>query len=209
MPNSLCNRTLFLINLFLFSSLLSGSDKYHPDDVINQIRSAILAPGGYSFDVFWTYEYDDDLWSGEGDLKVLRGNYLLLTLDHQQVLIKNDTLFTFYHETGQVVADWFDRKDPANFFSILLGELPSFKVIEVKDQSDSQVAVTLRADTMVGFDQLSIIVDSQTWLPISMTAEAGEDILVSVVINKVETLADPFDLIHGILKGTEFIDLRK
>lgn len=207
--NSLRFRSSPLIAFLLISTVLYGVDELPADEIVNRIRSSILTPEGYSFNVLWTYEYDGDLWVGEGEMKILGRDYLKLTLDYQQILIKNDTLFTRYKETDQVVADWFDRTDPANFFSILLGEMPGFVLYKVEDLSVSQIAVTFHSETMVGFDTLRMIVDKETWLPISMTAEAGEDIRVEVQITKAATLADPLELSSGSLTGSEFIDLRE
>ena len=142
-------------------------------------------------------------------MKILGRDYLRLDLDYQQILIKHDTLFTRYEETDQVVADWFDRTDPANFFSILLGEMPGFVVNEVVDLSETQIAVTLRAETMVGFDTLRMIVNRETWLPVSMSAEAGEDIRVEVQIKEAAPLTNPLELANEKLTGSEFIDLRE
>ena len=142
-------------------------------------------------------------------MKILGRDYLKLTLDYQQVLIKFDTLFTRYEKTDQVVADWFDRNDPANFFSILLGEMPGFFEDEVEILSEMQIAVTLRAETMVGFETLRMIVNRETWLPNSITAEAGEDIRVNVQIRETAPLANPLELTGGVLTASEFIDLRE
>jgi len=207
--NSLRFHSSPLIAFLLIGTVLYGVDEIPADEIVNRIRSSILTPEGYSFNVLWTYEYDGDLWIGEGVMKILGRDYLKLTLDYQQILIKNDTLFTRYEETDQVVADWFDRTDPANFFSILLGEMPGFALDKVEDLSVSQIAITFHAETMVGFDTLRMIVDRETWLPISMTAEAGEDIRVEVQITKASTLADPLELRNGSLVGSEFIDLRE
>ena len=108
-----------------------------------------------------------------------------------------------------MVADWFDRSDPANFFSILLGEMPGFFEDEVEILSEMQIAVTLRSETMVGFETLRMIVNRETWLPNSITAEAGEDIRVNVQIRETAPLANPLELTGGVLTGSEFIDLRE
>ena len=209
MANNLRFSSFPLIIFLFIGTVLFGTNKLPADEVVKKIRSSILAPEGYRFDVLWTYEYDDDIWTGEGIMKILGRDYLRLDLDYQQILIKHDTLFTRYEETDQVVADWFDRTDPANFFSILLGEMPGFVVNEVVDLSETQIAVTLRAETMVGFDTLRMIVNRETWLPVSMSAEAGEDIRVEVQIKEAAPLANPLELTGGVLTGSEFIDLRE
>ena len=142
-------------------------------------------------------------------MKVLGQDYLKLNLDYQQILIKHDTLFTRYEETNQVVADWFDRTDPANFFSILLGEMPGFTLDKVDILTERQIDVTLCAETMVGFDTLRMIVDRETWLPVSMSAVAGEDIRVDVKIKEAAPLINPLELTNKKLPGSEFIDLRE
>ncbi len=207
MANNLRFSSFPLIIFLFIGTVLFGTNKLPADEVVKKIRSSILAPEGHRFDVLWTYEYDDDIWTGEGIMKILGRDYLKLTLDYQQILIKFDTLFTRYEKTDQVVADWFDRNDPANFFSILLGEMPGFVVNEVVDLSETQIAVTLRAETMVGFDTLRMIVDRGTWLPNSITAEAGEDIRVNVQIRETAPLANPLELNGGVLTGSEFLDL--
>ncbi len=209
MANNLRFSSFPLIIFLFIGTVLFGTNKLPADEVVKKIRSSILAPEGHRFDVLWTYEYDDDIWTGEGIMKILGRDYLKLTLDYQQILIKFDTLFTRYEKTDQVVADWFDRNDPANFFSILLGEMPGFVVNEVVDLSETQIAVTLRAETMVGFDTLRMIVNRETWLPVSMSAEAGEDIRVEVQIKEAAPLTNPLELANEKLTGSEFIDLRE
>ena len=209
MANNLRFSSFPLIIFLFIGTVLFGANKLPADEVVKKIRSSILAPEGHRFDVLWTYEYDDDIWTGEGIMKILGRDYLKLTLDYQQILIKFDTLFTRYEKTDQVVADWFDRNDPANFFSILLGEMPGFVVNEVVDLSETQIAVTLRAETMVGFDTLRMIVNRETWLPVSMSAEAGEDIRVEVQIKEAAPLTNPLELANEKLTGSEFIDLRE
>ena len=209
MANNLRFSSFPLIIFLFIGTVLFGTNKLPADEVVKKIRSSILAPEGYRFDVLWTYEYDDDIWTGEGIMKILGRDYLKLTLDYQQILIKFDTLFTRYEKTDQVVADWFDRNDPANFFSILLGEMPGFFEDEVEILSEMQIAVTLRAETMVGFETLRMIVNRETWLPNSITAEAGEDIRVNVQIRETAPLANPLELTGGVLTGSEFIDLRE
>jgi len=209
MANNLRFSSFPLIIFLFIGTVLFGANKLPADEVVKKIRSSILAPEGHRFDVLWTYEYDDDIWTGEGIMKILGRDYLKLTLDYQQILIKFDTLFTRYEKTDQVVADWFDRNDPANFFSILLGEMPGFFEDEVEILSEMQIAVTLRSETMVGFETLRMIVNRETWLPNSITAEAGEDIRVNVQIRETAPLANPLELTGGVLTGSEFIDLRE
>ena len=209
MANNLRFSSFPLIIFLFIGTVLFGTNKLPADEVVKKIRSSILAPEGHRFDVLWTYEYDDDIWTGEGIMKILGRDYLKLTLDYQQILIKFDTLFTRYEKTDQVVADWFDRTDPANFFSILLGEMPGFFEDEVEILSEMQIAVTLRSETMVGFETLRMIVNRETWLPNSITAEAGEDIRVNVQIRETAPLANPLELTGGVLTGSEFIDLRE
>ena len=209
MANNFRVTLLFLITFFITDNFLQSDDALLPNEVISQIKSALLSSDGNNFEVVWTYEYDGDFWTGDGRMKILGRDYLRLDLDYQQILIKYDTLFTRYEKTDQVVADWFDRTDPANFFSILLGEMPGFVVNEVVDLSETQIAVTLRAETMVGFDTLRMIVNRETWLPVSMSAEAGEDIRVEVQIKEAAPLANPLELTGGVLTGSEFIDLRE
>lgn len=209
MANNLRFSSFPLIIFLFIGTVLFGTNKLPADEVVKKIRSSILTPEGHRFDVLWTYEYDDDIWTGEGIMKILGRDYLKLTLDYQQILIKFDTLFTRYEKTDQVVADWFDRNDPANFFSILLGEMPGFFEDEVEILSEMQIAVTLRSETMVGFETLRMIVNRETWLPNSITAEAGEDIRVNVQIRETAPLANPLELTGGVLTGSEFIDLRE
>ena len=209
MTNNIRVTLLFLITFFITDNFLQSDDALLPNEVISQIKSALLSSDGNNFEVVWTYEYDGDFWTGDGRMKILGRDYLRLDLDYQQILIKHDTLFTRYEETDQVVADWFDRTDPANFFSILLGEMPGFVVNEVVDLSETQIAVTLRAETMVGFDTLRMIVNRETWLPVSMSAEAGEDIRVEVQIKEAAPLTNPLELANEKLTGSEFIDLRE
>ena len=209
MANNLRFSSFPLIIFLFIGTVLFGTNKLPADEVVKKIRSSILAPEGHRFDVLWTYEYDDDIWTGEGIMKILGRDYLKLTLDYQQILIKFDTLFTRYEKTDQVVADWFDRNDPANFFSILLGEMPGFFEDKVEILSEMQIAVTLRSETMVGFETLRMIVNRETWLPNSITAEAGEDIRVNVQIRETAPLANPLELTGGVLTGSEFIDLRE
>ena len=209
MTNNIRVTLLFLIAFFITDNFLQSDDALLPNDVLSQIKSALLSSDGNNFEVVWTYEYDGDFWTGDGRMKILGRDYLRLDLDYQQILIKHDTLFTRYEETDQVVADWFDRTDPANFFSILLGEMPGFVVNEVVDLSETQIAVTLRAETMVGFDTLRMIVNRETWLPVSMSAEAGEDIRVEVQIKEAAPLTNPLELANEKLTGSEFIDLRE
>jgi outer membrane lipoprotein-sorting protein len=209
MANNFRVTLLFLITFFITDNFLQSDDALLPNEVISQIKSALLSSDGNNFEVVWTYEYDGDFWTGDGRMKILGRDYLRLDLDYQQILIKHDTLFTRYEETDQVVADWFDRTDPANFFSILLGEMPGFVVNEVVDLSETQIAVTLRAETMVGFDTLRMIVNRETWLPVSMSAEAGEDIRVEVQIKEAAPLTNPLELANEKLTGSEFIDLRE
>jgi len=209
MANNFRVTLLFLITFFITDNFLQSDDALLPNEVISQIKSALLSSDGNNFEVVWTYEYDGDFWTGDGSMKILGRDYLRLDLDYQQILIKHDTLFTRYEETDQVVADWFDRTNPANFFSILLGEMPGFVVNEVVDLSETQIAVTLRAETMVGFDTLRMIVNRETWLPVSMSAEAGEDIRVEVQIKEAAPLTNPLELANEKLTGSEFIDLRE
>jgi outer membrane lipoprotein-sorting protein len=209
MANNFRVTLLFLITFFITDNFLQSDDALLPNDVLSQIKSALLSSDGNNFEVVWTYEYDGDFWTGDGRMKILGRDYLRLDLDYQQILIKHDTLFTRYEETDQVVADWFDRTDPANFFSILLGEMPGFFEDEVEILSEMQIAVTLRAETMVGFDTLRMIVDRGTWLPVSMSAEAGEDIRVEVQIKEAAPLTNPLELVNEKLTGSEFIDLRE
>lgn len=209
MANNFRVTLLFLITFFITDNFLQSDDALLPNEVISQIKSALLSSDGNNFEVVWTYEYDGDFWTGDGSMKILGRDYLRLDLDYQQILIKHDTLFTRYEETDQVVADWFDRTDPANFFSILLGEMPGFFEDEVEILSEMQIAVTLRSETMVGFETLRMIVNRETWLPNSITAEAGEDIRVNVQIRETAPLANPLELTGGVLTGSEFIDLRE
>ena len=209
MANNFRVTLLFLITFFITDNFLQSDDALLPNDVLSQIKSALLSSDGNNFEVVWTYEYDGDFWTGDGRMKILGRDYLRLDLDYQQILIKHDTLFTRYEETDQVVGDWFDRTVPANFFSILLGEMPGFVVNEVVDLSETQIAVTLRAETMVGFDTLRMIVNRETWLPVSMSAEAGEDIRVEVQIKEAAPLTNPLELANEKLTGSEFIDLRE
>lgn len=209
MANNFRVTLLFLITFFITDNFLQSDDALLPNEVISQIKSALLSSDGNNFEVVWTYEYDGDFWTGDGSMKILGRDYLRLDLDYQQILIKHDTLFTRYEETDQVVADWFDRTNPANFFSILLGEMPGFVVNEVVDLSETQIAVTLRAETMVGFDTLRMIVNRETWLPVSMSAEAGEDIRVEVQIKEAALLTNPLELANEKLTGSQFIDLRE
>ena len=209
MANNFRVTLLFLITFFITDNFLQCDDALLPNDVLSQIKSALLSSDGNNFEVVWTYEYDGDFWTGDGRMKILGRDYLRLDLDYQQILIKHDTLFTRYEETDQVVADWFDRTDPANFFSILLGEMPGFFEDEVEILSEIHIAVTLRAETMVGFDTLRMIVDRETWLPVSMSAEAGEDIRVEVQIKEAAPLTNPLELANEKLTGSEFIDLRE
>ncbi len=209
MANNFRVTLLFLITFFITDNFLQSDDALLPNDVLSQIKSALLSSDGNNFEVVWTYEYDGDFWTGDGRMKILGRDYLRLDLDYQQILIKHDTLFTRNEETDQVVADWFDRTDPANFFSILLGEMPGFVVNEVVDLSETQIAVTLRAETMVGFDTLRMIVNRETWLPVSMSAEAGEDIRVEVQIKEAAPLTNPLELANEKITGSEFIDLRE
>ena len=200
---------LSLITLLLLFNFLYSEDNLLDVDVVDKVKSSILSTDGHSFKVVWTYEYDGDIWTGEGSMKVLGQGYLKLNLDYQQIQIKHDTLFTRYEETNQVVADWFDRTDPANFFSILLGEMPGFTLDKVDILTERQIDVTLRAETMVGFDTLRMIVDRETWLPVSMSAVAGEDIRVDVQIKEAAPLTNPLELTNEKLTGSEFIDLRE
>ena len=87
--------------------------------------------------------------------------------------------------------------------------MPGFVVNEVVDLSETQIAVTLRAETMVGFETLRMIVNRETWLPVSMSAEAGEDIRVEVQIKEAAPLTNPLELANEKLTGSEFIDLRE
>ncbi len=200
---------LSLITLLLLFHFLYSEDNLLDVEVVDKVKSSILSADGHSFKVVWTYEYDGDIWTGEGSMKVLGQDYLKLNLDYQQILIKHDTLFTRYEETNQVVADWFDRTDPANFFSILLGEMPGFTLDKVDILTERQIDVTLCAETMVGFDTLRMIVDRETWLPVSMSAVAGEDIRVDVKIKEPPQLINPLELTNKKLPGSEFIDLRE
>ena len=200
---------LSLITLLLLFNFLYSEDNLPDVEVVDKVKSSILSADGRSFKVVWTYEYDGDIWTGEGSMKVLGQDYLKLNLDYQQIQIKHDTLFTRYEETNQVVADWFDRTDPANFFSILLGEMPGFTLDKVDILTERQIVVTLRAETMVGFDTLRMIVDRETWLPVSMSAVAGEDIRVDVQIKEAAPLTNPLELTNEKLTGSEFIDLRE
>ncbi len=207
--NNFSRTFLSLITLLLLFNLLYSEDNLLDVDVVDKVKSSILSADGRSFKVVWTYEYDGDIWTGEGSMKVLGQDYLKLNLDYQQIQIKHDTLFTRYEETNQVVADWFDRTDPANFFSILLGEMPGFTLDKVDILTERKIVVTLRAETMVGFDTLRMIVDRETWLPVSMSAVAGEDIRVDVQIKEAAPLTNPFELTNEKLTGSEFIDLRE
>ena len=207
--NNFSRTFLSLITLLLLFNFLYSEDNLLDVDIVDKVKSSILSTDGRSFKVVWTYEYDGDIWTGEGSMKVLGQDYLKLNLDYQQIQIKHDTLFTRYEETDQVVADWFDRTDPANFFSILLGEMPGFTLDKVDILTERKIVVTLRAETMVGFDTLRMIVDRETWLPVSMSAVAGEDIRVDVQIKEAAPLTNPFELTNEKLTGSEFIDLRE
>ena len=207
--NNFSRTFLSLITLLLLFNFLYSEDNLPDVEVVDKVKSSILSADGRSFKVVWTYEYDGDIWTGEGSMKVLGQDYLKLNLDYQQIQIKHDTLFTRYEETNQVVADWFDRTDPANFFSILLGEMPGFTLDKVDILTERKIVVTLRAETMVGFDTLRMIVDRETWLPVSMSAVAGEDIRVDVQIKEAAPLTNPFELTNEKLTGSEFIDLRE
>ena len=207
--NNFSRTFLSLITLLLLFNFLYSEDNLPDVEVVDKVKSSILSADGRSFKVVWTYEYDGDIWTGEGSMKVLGQDYLKLNLDYQQIQIKHDTLFTRYEETNQVVADWFDRTDPANFFSILLGEMPGFTLDKVDILTERQIDVTLRAETMVGFDTLRMIVDRETWLPVSMSAVAGEDIRVDVQIKEAAPLTNPLELTNEKLTGSEFIDLRE
>jgi len=207
--NNFSRTYLSLITLLLLFNFLYSEDNLPDVEVVDKVKSSILSADGRSFKVVWTYEYDGDIWTGEGSMKVLGQDYLKLNLDYQQIQIKHDTLFTRYEETNQVVADWFDRTDPANFFSILLGEMPGFTLDKVDILTERKIVVTLRAETMVGFDTLRMIVDRETWLPVSMSAVAGEDIRVDVQIKEAAPLTNPLELTNEKLTGSEFIDLRE
>ncbi len=207
--NNFSRTFLSLITLLLLFNFLYSEDNLPDVEVVDKVKSSILSADGRSFKVVWTYEYDGDIWTGEGSMKVLGQDYLKLNLDYQQIQIKHDTLFTRYEETNQVVADWFDRTDPANFFSILLGEMPGFTLDKVDILTERKIVVTLRAETMVGFDTLRMIVDRETWLPVSMSAVAGEDIRVDVQIKEAAPLTNPLELTNEKLTGSEFIDLRE
>ena len=109
MANNFRVTLLFLITFFITDNFLQSDDALLPNDVLSQIKSALLSSDGNNFEVVWTYEYDGDFWTGDGRMKILGRDYLRLDLDYQQILIKHDTLFTRYEETDQVVADWLHQ----------------------------------------------------------------------------------------------------
>lgn len=99
MANNFRVTLLFLITFFITDNFLQSDDALLPNDVLSQIKSALLSSDGNNFEVVWTYEYDGDFWTGDGRMKILGRDYLRLDLDYQQILIKHDTLFTRYEET--------------------------------------------------------------------------------------------------------------
>jgi len=78
MANNLRFSSFPLIIFLFIGTVLFGANKLPADEVVKKIRSSILAPEGHRFDVLWTYEYDDDIWTGEGIMKILGRDYLKL-----------------------------------------------------------------------------------------------------------------------------------
>ncbi len=180
-----------------------------PELILDHLVTSVADTGGLVFTVQWYYEFEGDSWTGEGTLQVLGKDYLKLELPYQEVLIKKSTIMMKYPETDQLIIDHFNRQDPSNIFALFLGEFDLFYVESAERVGTSLVELLLVGKTMVGFDKLKILVDENSWLPQLIYATAGEDIQVSIRINRVLPLNDPKCLIQGNLTAGEIIDLRE
>ncbi len=179
------------------------------NEVLENVKSFLWDPRGRQFTIRWYYTVGEDVWKGDGMLQILGRDYLRFTLPEQEILIKGSVVMSWFRETDQVIIDDFDRRDPGNVFSVLLGELNEFSVLESRSDSDSTLLLKLRNETLIGFEELDISVDKREWTPVLIRAKAGEDMSVVIEIVDSETLPRPDDLINASLNGSEMIDLRE
>ncbi|MBC8174483.1 MAG: hypothetical protein H8E82_02350 [Candidatus Marinimicrobia bacterium] len=205
----------FLISLVCFffltraTTLNSQNLIKTPELILDHLVTSVADTGGLVFKVQWYYEFEGDSWTGEGTLQILGKDYLKLELPYQEVLIQKSTIMMKYPETDQLIIDHFNRQDPSNIFALFLGEFDLFYVKSAERVGTSLVELLLVGKTMVGFDTLRILVDENSWLPQLIYATAGEDIQVSIQINRVLPLNDPELLIQGEMTAGEIIDLRE
>ncbi|MFQ6673649.1 MAG: hypothetical protein ACE5GH_02545, partial [Fidelibacterota bacterium] len=176
-------------------------------DILRNVQEALMDPRGHELSVEWQTRFEGESWQGEGTLQILGSDYLMLTLPYQKVLIKKTTVMTWYRKTDQVIIDYFDRDDPSNLFSILLGDFSHFSVHESKALSDSITILRLKAKWLVGFEELELTVNEVTWMPEAITAEAGDGWTVTIQVLEDLPLKYPENLVNATLEGSGMIDL--
>lgn len=200
---------VFLLLGFPIESPSFSPSQSTGQDVLEKVKSALWDPEGREFAVLWTYGVGDDVWTGDGSLKILGQDYLRLALPHQEILIQESVVMTWFRETDQVIIDRFDRNDPGNIFSLLLGELNRFRVIESKRDGESAILLELRNETLIGFEELEISVDPRSWLPISILAKVDEEMTMRIEVVDSGRLENPGRMRASTLEGSEVIDLRE
>lgn len=185
------------------------SQRVDSREALSRVRSSLLDPGGRDLSVRWKYVLGSDMWDGNGSLKIFGADYLKLTLEHQEILIQKSVVTSWFRETDQVIIDFFDRHDTSNIFSILLGDFSGFSSSMRSYSEDSLLVLTLKNETLVGFEELHMSIDEDSWLPTSISVRSGEDMELTIDILDARRLEDVNELTNATLTGREVIDLRE
>ncbi|MFQ6616568.1 MAG: hypothetical protein ACE5HZ_07350 [Fidelibacterota bacterium] len=177
-------------------------------DVLEKIKTALLDPAGHELRIRWDYTLGGETWSGNGVLQVLGEELLKLTFPGQKILVKGSTIMSWYRETDQVIIDSFDRRDPTNVFSLLLSGFDHFDHVEATGLSDTTAAVVLKGRDLWAFGDITLVVDSRTWMLRSIDVAGGDGLEVSIEITRFAPLSDPQTLKADTLTGSDTVDLR-
>lgn len=205
LPATIILLFLGIPNFCYSTSLLQNIEQ----DVLQNVRSVLMDSSGHEFSIRWEYSFEGDHWFGDGTLQILGHDYLRLILPYQEILIQKSVIMTRFQETDQVIIDVFDRHNTSNFFSLLLGEFADYSIIELDSNPDFTVNLRLLNETLVGFEELEMSINQNTWLPLFITAKAGEDIKVTIKIIETRELLNVDDLKNTTLRGSEIIDFRE
>jgi len=181
----------------------------HKQNILGKVSSELLDPEGREFSIWWQYSFEEDTWSGTGLLQILGRDILKLTLPDQEILIRESVVKTWYRETDQVIIDHFDRSNPSNVFCFLQGNYNGYSVVETENLPDSLMKIKLMSETLVGFEELDMLIYQKTWLPVSISAKAGDDMVVTIKILEADKLQNINELRNATLNGSEIIDLRE
>lgn len=186
-----------------------SSFKNEKTDILKRLSTELVDPEGREFFVRWEYSFEGNVWSGYGTLQILGKDLLKLTLPDQVILIRGSMVQTWYRETDQVIIDYFDPSHPSNIFSFLLGDFSGYSIFQSESLPDSTVNLKLVSETMAGFEELELLINQRTWLPVFISANAGDDMKVTINILETKVLQNRAELKSATLKGNEIIDLRE